>query len=94
MKDVAGTSRDDDPDEVFPSDNCSDDVAATAAVAQSSSSSGTHCDRIVCGDCRAEFSLSTFTEFVEHKVWSVDHLLVQMHSRVSVICNIWCWPVL
>uniref|UniRef100_A0A0R3S0Z3 C2H2-type domain-containing protein n=1 Tax=Elaeophora elaphi TaxID=1147741 RepID=A0A0R3S0Z3_9BILA len=64
MKDVV-TLRDDE--EASPSENCSCD---TAAVPQSRSS--IQCDRIVCGDCHAEFSLSTFVEFVEHKISRCD----------------------
>uniref|UniRef100_A0A915Q6K9 C2H2-type domain-containing protein n=1 Tax=Setaria digitata TaxID=48799 RepID=A0A915Q6K9_9BILA len=76
MKDVT-IIRDDE--EASPSENCSDDVIA---VAQSRSSS-IHYDRIVCGDCHAEFSLSTFVEFVEHKViktlivhFQINHLII------------------
>ncbi|VDO45744.1 unnamed protein product [Onchocerca flexuosa] len=64
MKDVI-TLRDDE--EASPSENCSDDIAA---VPQSRNS--IHYDRIVCGDCHAEFSLSTFVEFVEHKISRCD----------------------
>ncbi|EJW84528.1 hypothetical protein WUBG_04561 [Wuchereria bancrofti] len=64
MKDMA-TLRDEQ--EASPSENCSDDVAA---VPQSRGS--VHYDRIVCGDCHAEFSLSTFVEFVEHKISRCD----------------------
>ncbi|CAG9539553.1 unnamed protein product [Cercopithifilaria johnstoni] len=64
MKDMT-TLRDDE--EASPSENCSDDIAP---VPQSRSS--IHYDRIVCGDCHAEFSLSTFVEFVEHKISRCD----------------------
>ncbi|VDK70933.1 unnamed protein product [Onchocerca ochengi] len=64
MKDVI-TLRDDE--EASPSENCSDDITA---VPQSRNS--IHYDRIVCGDCHAEFSLSTFVEFVEHKISRCD----------------------
>ncbi|KAK6109158.1 hypothetical protein QQG55_34890 [Brugia pahangi] len=63
MKDME-TLRD---EEASPSENCNDDIAA---VPQSRGS--VHYDRIVCGDCHAEFSLSTFVEFVEHKISRCD----------------------
>ncbi|VDK89460.1 unnamed protein product [Litomosoides sigmodontis] len=64
MKDGA-TLRDDE--EASPSENCSDDIIS---VPQPRSS--IHYDRIICGNCNAEFSLSTFVEFVEHKISRCD----------------------
>lgn len=77
MKDVT-TVRDDE--EASPSENCSDDVAA---MPQSRSS--IHYDRIVCGDCQAEFSLSTFVEFVEHKVSSTEILLTDVFYQILLL---------
>lgn len=60
MKELA-TMHDDE--EASPSENCTDGVAAAPQSRVS-----IHYDRIVCGECHAEFSLSTFMQFVEHKV--------------------------
>lgn len=46
-----------------PSGCCSYD--ATTAAPHSNNLQN---DRIVCGDCHAHFSLTTFAEYVEHKV--------------------------
>ncbi|VDN03433.1 unnamed protein product [Thelazia callipaeda] len=56
-----------DDEEASPSERCSDVVAAPQ-----SRNSSVQYDRIVCGDCHAEFSLSTFVEFVEHKISRCD----------------------
>lgn len=61
MKD--STCRDDAA--ASPSDSSSDDAIAGGH-------SNSHEDLIVCGDCHAEFSISQFNAFIEHKVFILD----------------------
>lgn len=51
-------------DEVAASPSESSSIDVTAATQSNSQT-----DRIVCGECHAEFSLSTFGEFIDHKVF-------------------------